>query len=549
MSPEQASGRLDKFGPASDIYSLGATLYALLTGQAPFRKGGVGDILQKVRTGDFLPPRRINADIPVPLEAICLKAMALDPRNRYASCTRLAEDIEHWLADEPVLAYPEPLTIRVRRWLDRHRIAVSAAAAALHGLIWVTAFLWLCLAVPHILDTFADIDMMLPEITTVMLSVSRPVLEHRGLFLIFLAAFLALDCWILWRLSRSSGSRVLRELWSGTVVLVPSVFLCAFTLATIVPYLKVMQAQKFFRSIALDAPENAMPHNDLGVILNAKGNLEGAIRCYRTAIDLDPKYPLAHHNLGLALHAKGNLEGAIRCYRTAIDLDPQYAEAHCNLGLALQASGKFAQALAALKHGHEIGHKRQNWGYPSAEWVKTCENLLALDAKLPTFLRGETKSTNSDEQLMLARLCQEHKMLYAAAARFFTDAFAAEPRLAENLQLPHRYNAACAAALAGSGQGKDAGQLDAKERARLRQQAVTWLRADLAHWTRQAESAKPSDRDLMQKTLQHWQEDSDLAGLRDKEVLQKLPADEREACRKLWEDVADLLKKAQQKTR
>ena len=70
MAPEQVKGQ--RGDERTDIYSLGATLYALLTGQAPFREGDAGGILQKVRTGDFVPPRRINADIPAPLEAICL---------------------------------------------------------------------------------------------------------------------------------------------------------------------------------------------------------------------------------------------------------------------------------------------------------------------------------------------------------------------------------------------------------------------------------------------------------------------------------------------
>jgi serine/threonine protein kinase/tetratricopeptide (TPR) repeat protein len=545
MSPEQAAGQLDKLGPASDIYSLGATLYALLTGQAPFRKGDAGDVLRRVRTGDFLPPRRINADIPAPLEAICLKAMALDPRIRYASCAGLAEDVEHWLADEPVRAYPEPWTTRLRRWLDRHRIAVSGMAAALHGLIWVTAFLWPCLAGPLIQDTFADLGMQLPSLTTGLFRVSRPVLENRGLSLVFLAAFLALDCWVLWRLSRSSGSRVLRELWSGVVVLVPSALLCAFTLATIVPYLKVMEVQKRegrLARLAPDAPERAAGHNDLGDVLQAKGNLEGAIRCYRTAIDLDPKYPWAHQNLGLALHAKGDLEGAIRCYRTAIDLDPKDAEAHCNLGLALQASGKFAEALTALKRGHEVGRQRKDWRYPSAEWVKACEALLALDAKLPAFLRGEAKPTSRDEQLVLAKLCQV-KNRYAAAVRFFTDGFAAEPKLAEHLQLPHRYDAACAAALAGCGMGEDVGRLDDRERARLRQQALTWLRADLVVFEKLAASGKREDRALVRQWLQDWQQGAGFVGVRG-DALSKLPELEREGWRKLWEDVEGTRKRA-----
>jgi serine/threonine protein kinase/tetratricopeptide (TPR) repeat protein len=543
MSPEQASGQLDELGSASDIYGLGATLYDLLTGKAPFRGGDAAEILQKVRAGDFVPPRRINADIPAPLEAICLKAMALDPSKRYASCASLSEDIEHWLADEPVHAYPEPWTTRLRRWLDRRRIVVSAAAAALHGLIWITAFLWLCLAVPLIQDTVTGF-VLLPWSTELMFRVTRPVIENRSLSIIFLTAFLALDCWILWRLSRSSGSRVLRELWSGIVVLVPSVLLCALTLVTILPFVKVIKG--YNRHTALDAPECAVGHNDLGVVLDAKGNLEGAIRCYRTAIDLDPKYPLAHRNLGLALYAKGDLEEAIPCYRTAIKLDPQFAEAHCNLGHALQASGKFAEALDALKRGHEIGSQRKDWRYESAQWVKSCETLLALDAKLAGVLSGDAKPTDTEEQLRLASFCQEHKKYYAAATRFYTDVFADEPKLAEDLQQPHRYNAACAATLAGCGTGKDAAKLGGEERAHLRNQALTWLREDLAAYERLVAGGKGEDRALVQQRMHHWQQDPDFLGVRG-DAISKLPELECEGWRKLWEDVEVMRKRAADK--
>jgi eukaryotic-like serine/threonine-protein kinase len=138
-------------------------------------------------------------------------------------------------------------------------------------------------------------------------------------------------------------------------------------------------------------------------------------------------------------------------------------------------------------------------------------------------------------------------MLYAASARFYAEAFDHDAKLADDMRSAHRYNAACAAALAGCGQGNDAGKLDDKDRVRLRQQALTWLRADLASWSKQADSDKPDDRARVVQTLTHWKVDTDLAGLRDKDAVAKLPADEQAACRTVWADVAALLKKAQEK--
>ncbi|HEV3260669.1 MAG TPA: protein kinase [Gemmataceae bacterium] len=128
MSPEQAAGRHDRLGTASDVYSLGATLYCLLTGQAPFKDPDLVVVLENVQKGDFPPPRQVNPRTPPALEAICLKAMATQPEERYPSPLALADDVEHWLADEPVSAYRERLAARLVRWARRHKPLVAGLA-------------------------------------------------------------------------------------------------------------------------------------------------------------------------------------------------------------------------------------------------------------------------------------------------------------------------------------------------------------------------------------------------------------------------------------
>jgi serine/threonine-protein kinase len=131
MSPEQAEGLLDQLGPATDIYSLGATFYHIVTGTVPFTERAIPSLLKAVKEGKFRPPREANKAVAPALEAICLKAMALRPDDRYATAHDLAADVERWLADEPVSVFREPWTTRAWRWARRHKTLVGSTAALL----------------------------------------------------------------------------------------------------------------------------------------------------------------------------------------------------------------------------------------------------------------------------------------------------------------------------------------------------------------------------------------------------------------------------------
>jgi tetratricopeptide (TPR) repeat protein len=269
--------------------------------------------------------------------------------------------------------------------------------------------------------------------------------------------------------------------------------------------------------------------------------VDEAITHYHKALDLDPKDALAHFGLGVALKAKGQVDEAIAEYQKAIACEPTFAQAYCNLGLLLRQQGRFADAVIALQRGDELGRNSSSWTYRSAQWLRETQRMVELDRLLPRILSGESPPADPGDRLLLANMCRVQKRLYGAATRFYADAFAARPPLAEDLVAAHRYNAACVAALAAGGVGADAAALGDKERTDLRRQALDWLRADLKAW------AQSTDRVLVQRTLQHWQKDTDLASVRDKEALANLPQAERDAWQKLWGDVADLLEKSGRK--
>jgi len=256
---------------------------------------------------------------------------------------------------------------------------------------------------------------------------------------------------------------------------------------------------------------------------------------------------MAHYNLGVVLTHKGQVDEAIAECREAIRIKKDYAEAHCSLGELLEKIGRFSEALAYRQRGHEIGSKNPRWPYPSAQWVRNCERLVELDDKLPAIVSGQKQPADSAECLALAQFCQlPCKRQHLAAKRFYSQAFAEKPSLADDLDSQHRYNAACAAALAGCGQGADTDKLDDKECARLRQQALDWLRTDLRAYRQLMEKSAGKAGPAIAQRMQHWLQDGDFAGMRGAESLGKLPEAERKEWQKLWEEVEALRERASQ---
>jgi serine/threonine protein kinase/Flp pilus assembly protein TadD len=291
-------------------------------------------------------------------------------------------------------------------------------------------------------------------------------------------------------------------------------------------------------------PHRGQAHFSLGQLLEKKGQLDDSLAAYRKAAPLLSRFALVHYCIGNVLRKQTKYAAAIPAFQEALRINPNYAEAHCDLGNAYRMLGRFPEALAEFERGHKLGSQQPNWPFPSGAWVKEVRRQTRLDALLEKILKGDAEPANAAQRLDLAILCLHFKSMPVIALRFWQEAFTAQPEVADNPHNGHRGLAACAAVLAGLGEG-DAAKLDDKERTRWRKQALTWLRADLTFWNRQVDTGNAQSSMEVRTVLRHWQKEPDLALVRDASALARLPEMEQVTWRQLWADVAKTLSKAQ----
>jgi Flp pilus assembly protein TadD len=286
-------------------------------------------------------------------------------------------------------------------------------------------------------------------------------------------------------------------------------------------------------------PDNSNARQLLAKELAAIGRTGEAIAEIQSGLSRAPTNPVFYRDLGTLLRKRGRPEEAATAFRKSADLLPQHPAAWDGLAAALLDRGRFAEARAATARLLDLPAteaKRRS----QRRQLDLCDALLPVEADLPAALAGEGRPVSASTRRALAEWCLTHRRLTATAAGFYEASLAAEPSLADDLEVSHRFHAACAAALAACGVGEDATKLDDRRRETLRRLALGWLTAEYNARAERHRLGKPGDRTAAATAVRSWQHDEDLAGVRDGPALARLPRDERQAWQALWADVAAL---------
>jgi tetratricopeptide (TPR) repeat protein len=285
-------------------------------------------------------------------------------------------------------------------------------------------------------------------------------------------------------------------------------------------------------------PDSPFAHNQLGIAWRAMHNWGEAEASARRAIEQSwkyPKYAGAHAGLGNIMLDKGDLDGAEANYRTALAIDPD-SPIHFNMGLVNERRGDLAGAEEWYRKAVAVAPKNAYYRQFLDGVIQSRAKLARLDA----IGASRAKPATPAEAIEFAILAsQPPRRRYGLTVRLYSEAFAADPALANPLKTPYRYWAACDAVRTATGQDKEKPKVGVEERGRLTGLALKWLREDLAQWTLQAKDAKQWSQ--VRESLTDWKKEPVLASVRDPAVLAEMPPADRKAWEAFWRDVDALL--------
>jgi tetratricopeptide (TPR) repeat protein len=284
-----------------------------------------------------------------------------------------------------------------------------------------------------------------------------------------------------------------------------------------------------------DAASRHMLANELVVV----GRPNEAVTELRAAIELVPRAAAYINDLGMLLRAQGRSEEALSTFQKAAKADPRSIVAWDGLALSLLDIDRFTEARAAEERLLELS-KTEAERRMRRQRLTHCDELLSVQADIPAMLTGKQQPEKVSVQLALAEWCLKNKRLSATAEGYYETALSAQPARADDLDVGNRFDAACAAALAGCGVGADAAKLDDRRRAVLRRQALDWLTAEYNAWAARHRGAKPGDLAVVTTAVRSWLTNQDLAEVRDEQALANFPVQERQDWQRLWSNVAAL---------
>ena len=334
MPPEQAAGRVDEIGPLADVYSLGAMLYALLTGRPPFQAANVMETLQQVLERDPVSPRTLNPAVDRDLETICLKSLEKDPAKRYATAGEFAGDIGRYLENKPIIARPIGKPARVWRWCKRNPLGATVVAL----------LLFLAVAGPTVaaiqIDTNRRLDAALAgekEATATAEAKERETAAALARVKVALASEQA---------ALKRKDRALLE-----------------TMDSIDAYVKVVKNAKLlkdprFKGLLRDLLKDALAHYQR-FVKEHEGEEDKEIRA---------RVVRALYDIGFISHEKGSKNEAIRAYQQALTIQKRLARenstvtvyqiglATCynDLAILYKQTGKPSEALLAYQQAQRI---------------------------------------------------------------------------------------------------------------------------------------------------------------------------------------------------
>ncbi len=403
MAPEQAEGRLDAISPRSDIYALGAVLYQVLTGRAPHSGGDGAAVLARLRQGPPPAPRQLRRDVPLALEAVCLKAMARAPADRYAGAADVAGDVQAWLADLPVSAHREPWSARAGRWLRRHRTVAAAAAALL-----ITALVATSVGAALLADANAQTRKRLNQVeqsNEVLTSVFTDLDIRR-----VKTGTEPLEAVLARRLVKAAGELEGESVGDPLAVaglqdrLGLSLLNLGYPQEAIPPLTRAVETRK--ARLGADHPDTLEAMNNLAEAYREDGKLDLALPLYQDTLRLrrarlgadHPDTLVSMNNLALGYQAAGKLDLALPLYEETLNLTrarlgadhPDTLNSMNNLAEAYRAAGRLDRALPLFEETLKLRKKVLGADHPDT--LQSMNNLAVayraaekLDRALPLF--------------------------------------------------------------------------------------------------------------------------------------------------------------------